>query len=307
MDLALLDVVLTYDCNVGCDYCTVSSELRPRDLSTDAVVAALQRGRREGYEAVCFTGGEPTLRRDLPALVRLASELGYRERKIQTNGLLLAHAPNLDRLLDAGANLFHVSIQSHDEETYHRIVRRPGTYPLMVAALDHLVARRVALRADVILTRATYRLLPDAIRWLDARGVRRADLGYVSLTDANRGNLHTLPRMSDALPFVREALAFARQREMEVRSLYVPRCLLREDAAHAWDPGSARVRVVTPGSEFDLKDSKLAGRVRLAACVGCPHGEACPGVRADYVAAAGETEIAAARAALAAGGREGAA
>jgi MoaA/NifB/PqqE/SkfB family radical SAM enzyme len=298
VDLALLDVMLTYDCNVGCDYCTVSPELRARQLSTEGVVGALRRGRVAGYEAVCFTGGEPTLRRDLPALVRLAHDLGYREKKIQTNGLLLAHAPNLDRLVDAGANLFHVSIQSHDEAVYERIVRRPGTYRLMAAALDLLVARGVPLRADVILTTATYRLLPETVRWLAARGVRRADLWYVSLTDGNRANLHTLPRLADALPWIHDALAAARALGMEVRSLHVPRCVLGADAAHAWDPGSTRVLVVTPDSEFEVKDSKLAGRVRLPACAGCPHGEVCPGVRPDYVAAMGDGEIVAARAAL---------
>jgi cyclic pyranopterin phosphate synthase len=298
VDLALLDVMLTYDCNVGCDYCTVSPELRARQVATEGVVAALRRGRRDGYDAVCFTGGEPTLRRDLPALVRYAHDLGYREKKIQTNGLLLAHERNVERLLDAGANLFHLSIQSHDEATYERIVRRRGTWPLMVAALRRLVARGVALRADVILTTATYRLLPEAIRWLDANGVRRADLWYVSLTDGNAGNPGSLPRMTDALPFVRDALAAARRLGMEVRSLHLPRCVLGADAAHAWDPGASRVRVVTPDAEFDVKDSKLAGRVHLAACEGCPHRPDCPGVRPDYVARMGEDEIVAARRAL---------
>jgi molybdenum cofactor biosynthesis enzyme MoaA len=298
VDLALLDVMLTYDCNVACDYCTLSPALRSREVSTEAVVAALRRGRRDGYDAVSLTGGEPTLRRDLPAIVRFARDLGYRERKIQTNGLLLAHPPNLDRLADAGANLFHVSIQSHDEATYERMVRRSGTYALMAAALDHLVRRGLPLRADVILTTATYRLVADAIRWLHGRGVRRADLWYVSLTDANASNPASLPRMTDALPFVREALATARALAMEVRSLHLPRCVLGPDAAHAWDPGAARVRVVTPDAEFDLADSKLAGRVHLAACDGCLHRAVCPGVRPDYVARMGEEEIVAARRSL---------
>jgi cyclic pyranopterin phosphate synthase len=266
--------------------------MRGRALSADAVVGALRRGRADGFDAVSFTGGEPTLRRALPGLVRVARTLGYLEIKIQTNGLLLAHAPNVERLLSAGANLFHVSIQTHVEAAYDRMVRAAGSYPLMVAGLRNLVARGVRLRADVIVTRETCARLADAVRWLHAEGVRDVDFWYVSLTDGNRDNVESLPRMSDAVPRLREALAAARALGMRARSLHVPRCLLGDDAGHAYDPGSDRVRVVTPDAVFDLDQSKLAGQVHVAACdAGCVHRPVCPGVRPDYLARYGDREL----------------
>jgi cyclic pyranopterin phosphate synthase len=294
--VSLLDVILGYDCNVACDYCTLSRELRGRGLGTAAVVDALRRGRAEGHDAVSFTGGEPTLRRDLPGLVRVARTLGYAEIKIQTNGLLLAHAPNADRLLAAGANLFHVSVHTHRAEAYDRMVRRAGAHALLVAALDHLVARGVTLRADLIVTSSTMRELPAAVRWLRARGVRRVDLWFVSLTDGNRENVASMPRMTDAMPFVAEALSEARANGVVARSLHLPRCLLGPDAAHAYDPGSDAVRVVTPDATFDLADSRLAGRVLVPACEGCEHRGLCPGLRPDYLERFGDGEIASARA-----------
>jgi cyclic pyranopterin phosphate synthase len=290
--VALLDVILTYDCNLACNYCTISQGMRGRALTTAAVVDALHRGRARGYDAVSFTGGEPTLRRDLPGLVRVARTLGYLEIKIQSNGLLFAHAANVDRLASAGANLFHVSIQTHVEATYDRMVRKAGAYPLMVAGLRNLVARGVPLRADVIITRETYPRLPDAVCWLAAEGVRRVDFWYVSLTDGNRENVESLPRMSEAVPFLREALAAARALGMQARSLHVPRCLLGADAGHAWDPGADRVRVITPNAAFDLDESKLAGQVHAAACdAGGAHRSVCPGVRPDYLERHGDGEL----------------
>jgi len=56
---------------------------------------------------------------------------------------------------------------------------------------------------------------------------------------------------------------------------------------------------VTPDSEFELEDSKLAGRVHVPACDGCPHRAICPGVRPDYLARMGDGEIAEARRTLA--------
>ncbi len=292
--MALLDLVLGYDCNIACDYCTISPEMRRRSLATEAVLAAMRRGRATGFDEISFTGGEPTLRRDLPALVRTARELGFGVVKIQSNGLAYAHALNVERLVAAGANLFHVSIHTHLEEPYDRMVRRPGTHRVMVAGLRNLIDRGLKVRADVILTRETVPRLPDAIRWLDVQGVRRVDLWYVSLTDANRVNVASLPRFTEAMPFVSEALAIARRAGMEARSLHIPRCILRADAAHAWDPASDRVLVVTPETSFELDRSRLAGSVRVAACKGCIHEAVCPGMRPDYLAAFGDGEITAA-------------
>jgi hypothetical protein len=158
------------------------------------------------------------------------------------------------------------------------------------------VRREVRLTADVILKSDTWRKLPEAVRWLHARGVRSVHLWFVSLTDGNAANVDSMPKMTEVLPAMREAFAFGRAHGVEVRSLHVPRCLLGVDAAHAWDPGADQVRVVSPDAVFDLKDSKLAGRQYVAACEGCEWRAVCPGIRPDYVARYTDAEFTAARA-----------
>ena len=293
--MALVDVILGYDCNLACDYCTITPEMRRRELTTRAVLEALDEGRRLTYDAVTFTGGEPTIRPDLLGLVKAARARGYSDIKVQSNGLIYATASNVDRLVAAGANRFHLSIHTHDPAAYDALVRREGSYPLMVAGLHNLVARDLRVVADVILKSDTFRKLPDAVRWLHELGVRSAHLWFVSLTDGNRENVESMPRMTDAVPFMREAFAFARAHQFELRSLHVPRCLLGDDAAHAYDPGADRVMVVTPEARFELKDSKLAGSVHVDACRGCTYEAVCPGVRPDYLARYGDGEIADAR------------
>jgi cyclic pyranopterin phosphate synthase len=269
--------------------------MRRRSLSSAAVLRALDDARARGYDAVSFTGGEPTIRVDLIDLVRAARRRGFMDVKIQSNGLLFAHAANVDRVIAAGANRFHISIHTHESDAYDALVRRAGSHPLMVAALENLARRNVALAADVILKRDTYRRLPDAVRWLQARGVATAHLWFVSLTDGNRDNVDSMPRMSEVVPFMREAFAWARGNRFELRSLHVPRCLLGDDAAHALDPGADRVMVLTPDASFELRDSKLAGQRHVAACDGCAHRSVCPGVRPDYLERYGDEEIAVAR------------
>ncbi|WAS98562.1 radical SAM protein [Nannocystis punicea] len=291
----LLDMILGYDCNLWCDYCTIGPELRGRALSTAHALASLRQGRAQGLDALSITGGEPTIRPDLLAIVRAGRALGFADIKVQSNGLMYAHGENLARLLAAGATRLHVSVHTHRAERYEQLVRRTGTYAAMVGGLQRAVASGVALVVDLIVKRDTMADLPAAIDWLAEQGVRAVDLWYVSLTDANAAHPESLPRMSEALPFMTEALARGRRQAMTLRSLHVPRCLLGQDHPHAWDPGADHVVVVTPEATFALKDSRLAGRVKVPACAGCPFEQVCPGVRPDYLAAFGDGEIAATR------------
>jgi MoaA/NifB/PqqE/SkfB family radical SAM enzyme len=290
----LLDVILGYDCNLACDYCTISPAMRSRSLSTRAVVEALRGGRLRSYDRVAFTGGEPTIRADLLGLIKTAVELGYEDVKVQSNGLLYSPT-NVDRLVAAGVSRFHVSIHTHEPAAYDALVRRDGAYPLMVAGLRAVVATSLPVVVDLIIKQDTYARLPAAVDWIASHGVGEIHLWYVSLTDHNAANVDSLPAMTEALPSIRAALAQARAHGVEIKSLHVPRCLLADDCTHAWDPGAQRVLVVTPDATFELEDSRLAGQVQVPACAGCQFEALCPGVRPDYLARYGDGEIAATR------------
>lgn len=294
--MGLLDVVLGYDCNLGCDYCTLTAAMRERSLEAVAVRRALREGRRDGFSAVSFTGGEPTIRGDLLPLVREARRLGFEDVKVQTNGLLLAEPANLERLVAAGATRIHLSVHCHEPSGYEAIVRRSGSFALMERAVRNIAARGdIVAHADLIVMRRTLASLPAAVDWLASRGIRRAYLWYVSLTDGNRDNLASLPRITEALPAMSEAFERAAAVGLDLRSLHVPRCLLGPHADRAHDPGARRVRVISPEATFDLKDAPLTPGQHVAACRGCEHEAYCPGVRRDYLEVFGDAEIAAAR------------
>ncbi len=303
----LLDVILLYDCNLACDFCTImadadrpdgtATQLRGRSLSAAKVLDTMKRDRARGFDAIAFTGGEPTLRTDLLPLIRKARELGFASIKLQTNGLVFASDANLVRAFEAGVTRWHLTIHAHREAVYDAIVRTPGRHASMVAALDAMIARDLDPIVDVLISRRTLPDLVASIGWLADRGVRRVDLWMVSLTDANRGNVHQLPSYEEVVPVVHEALAIARSRGVEARSLHLPRCVLGGDHAHAWDPGRAlehegRVHVLSPDDDFELTASKLTPQIKVEACVGCEHDAICPGLRPDYLEVFGDREIA---------------
>jgi hypothetical protein len=291
----LVDVIVGYDCNLACDYCTITPAMRARALAAPTIVGHLRAGRRDGFDRVAFTGGEPTIRGELLGLVRAARQLGFVGVRVQTNGLVLGQGDNAARLIAAGCDDLHLSIHTHEPSAYDAMVRRPGAYPLLVAGVERAVATGVPVTLDVIMTTATVPRLPAAVAWAADRGAVGVDLWLVSLTDGNADHPASLPRMTAVMPEVRAARAVAAARGLRLRSLHLPRCVLGADADLAYDPGADRVRVVSPDAVFDLARSRLAGQVFVPACDGCPHRAVCPGLRPDYLARFGDGEIAAAR------------
>lgn len=289
--MPLLDVVLGYDCNLACSYCTISDEMRRRAMPAERVAREIDRAAARGFRDVAFTGGEPTIRSDLPALVKHAKRRGFEHVKVASNGLRYAHAEYLDHLLACGVDQFTMSMHAPSDAAYEATVQRAETAGLKRAAIANLVARGLDPVADLILKEDTYREVCPWVLDLSAQGVRRFALWLVSLTDKNLLNVGQLPRLSDIAPRVMEVFDVARARGLEVWALHIPRCFVPGYEEHVRHPGDSIVTVVTPDEVFDLKDSKLAGGVKPEGCAGCRYAAACPGLRPDYIARFGGGEV----------------
>lgn len=79
--------VFLQGCNFRCPFCHNTDLLPPEGeelMTEDALIAFLEK-RTELLDGVCITGGEPTLYRGLPDLLRRIKALGYAV-KLDTNG-----------------------------------------------------------------------------------------------------------------------------------------------------------------------------------------------------------------------------
>ena len=95
-------------CNSRCVFCVsrqVSQEEKvwlPLEKARDEVRLAFEQGCR----ALGFLGGEPTIYPHLEEVIRYGRELGYQRVALATNGLLLARAAVVEKLIDAGVTRF---------------------------------------------------------------------------------------------------------------------------------------------------------------------------------------------------------
>jgi GTP 3',8-cyclase len=116
--LRSLRISVTDRCNLRCQYCMPEPEYSwlPREtlLTFDELASVTKAFAALGVDRIRVTGGEPLLRRNLPALVeRLAATPGLADLAMTTNGVLLAQ--QADTLRAAGLRRITVSL-----DTLHR-------------------------------------------------------------------------------------------------------------------------------------------------------------------------------------------
>src|SRR6185437_10346837 len=122
-----LRLSVTDRCNLRCQYCMPEEHYTwlPREhlLSFEEISALVDAFIDVGVDKVRLTGGEPLLRRDLPALIRLlAAKPGLGDLALTTNGVLLAE--QAEALRAAGLQRVTVSLDTLNPERFTALTRR---------------------------------------------------------------------------------------------------------------------------------------------------------------------------------------
>jgi cyclic pyranopterin phosphate synthase len=122
-----LRISVTDRCNLRCVYCMPAEGmpwLQRSDLLTYEELTRLARVCLEcGVTGIRLTGGEPTVRADLPVLVRMLHGLAPGlDLSLTTNGIKLPELAG--ELRDAGLKRVNVSLDTLSRERFHRLARR---------------------------------------------------------------------------------------------------------------------------------------------------------------------------------------
>ena len=155
----MLRVSVTDRCNFRCTYCMPADGLPwlPKDqtLSFEEIVEVARAATElHGVTHVKLTGGEPTVRRDLPMLVAMLRGLpGVRDLSMTTNGFSLGE---LSRpLRDAGLDRVTVSLDSLDA-TRFKAITRTGRLDRVTAGIEAaLSAGFDAVKLNCVVVRGT--------------------------------------------------------------------------------------------------------------------------------------------------------
>ncbi|MGH7619092.1 MAG: radical SAM protein [Gemmatimonadaceae bacterium] len=206
----LVHFEVTLRCNAHCGFCDywkTDATARAAELSSYADAA-----RFFNPMLVTFTGGEPTLRRDLEDLVaEVDRAIHLKYVTLITHGAMLT-ADRARSLWDAGVHQFNISLDYLDER--HDAARGiPGLAARIFAAIPAMRARGVDnIRFNTVIKNDNLDQIVPIVRRAEELGV---GVNFSVYTDAKNGNRTYLignAEMAALDGVVRELLAFKRRR-----------------------------------------------------------------------------------------------
>ncbi|HYW12965.1 MAG TPA: GTP 3',8-cyclase MoaA [Longimicrobium sp.] len=134
-----LRISVTDKCNLRCVYCMPEEGLpwlrREQILRYEEIAEIVRVMAGAGLRKVRLTGGEPLVRRDLSALVRMIRAVPeIRDVSLSTNAVLLEE--QAEELRDAGVDRVNVSLDSLRADRIDAISRRAGSAEAIFRGLD---------------------------------------------------------------------------------------------------------------------------------------------------------------------------
>jgi uncharacterized radical SAM superfamily Fe-S cluster-containing enzyme len=142
---AIMEV--TQRCNLGCPVCFASSSANGR---TDPDLNCIERMYRSVWEyagnpSIQLSGGEPTIRDDLPEIIKLGKTIGFSHIQINTNGLRIARDPDyLAKLVDAGADLIYLQFDGVEDSVYQTL-RGRDLFEVKVQAIQNCARAHIGV------------------------------------------------------------------------------------------------------------------------------------------------------------------
>ena len=187
--LRSLRISVTDRCNLRCRYCMPETDYAwlPREsvLSFEEIEILADVFADLGVDRVRITGGEPLLRRDLPALIeRLAARPAVRDLALTTNGVLLErHAGALRR---AGLHRLTVSLDTLVPERFDALTRF-DSHAAVLAGIDAAAAEFHTLKIDTVVMRGVNddELVP-LLEYSRGRGAELRFIEYMDVGGATR-------------------------------------------------------------------------------------------------------------------------
>ncbi|HEY9152150.1 MAG TPA: radical SAM protein [Anaerolineales bacterium] len=165
-----MDLAITYRCNNDCAHCYNARERHFPELTTEQWFKIMDQLWELGVPHIVFTGGEATLRNDLPELIHHAESNGQ-ITGLNTNARRLADEKYIQQLVDAGLDHVQITVESCDEQIHDQMMRAKGAFKQTIRGLKNALASPLYVMTNTTMLKTNVHKIPDTLDFLANLGV----------------------------------------------------------------------------------------------------------------------------------------
>ena len=142
-------VDITHKCNMTCKNCYVPNRDIP-DMDADRLIETIKQFPKRTM--IRIVGAEPTVRKDLPSIIRRIRETGHRATLL-TNGLRLANNDYVRELKDNRLNHVYLSLNGVDNDDWYESIDEMRCSVKKIQALENLVSNKFVIDTGTIIVK----------------------------------------------------------------------------------------------------------------------------------------------------------
>lgn len=236
-DLDWIEIFLSLKCNISCSFCFQTKERKNfinKSFSIEEVKKILLDWVKLSKKFVIFSGGEPTLDKNLPEYIKLAKSLWYEHIRVHTNWFMFKDYDYLKRLYDYWLTWVVISIHWYDE-VHDKITNVPGSFNIVKKALLNFEKLKKSdwkfiFDINTVISKDNYHILPKLSLFFCLFNVTRvqiiAQYSMYSFSDDELKKL--IPEYSDFVPYLTKALKISNIFNKKIVIDNIPFCVINE-------------------------------------------------------------------------------
>jgi len=269
-----LRISVTDRCNFRCRYC-MPRELfgadfaflpRSEILTFEEITRLARIFAAHGVQKIRLTGGEPTLRADLPALVAMLHEIPGLDIAMTTNGSLLTQMA--EPLAKAGLNRVTVSLDSTDDEVFRSMNDVNFPVARVIEGIEAAQAAGLApIKVNAVVKRGVNdHTVVDLARFIRDRGLILRYIEYMDVGTKNGWRMDDVVSGAEVVAMINEAMPLE-----PVEAAY------RGEVAKRWRyrDGSGEVGIITSVTQpfcGDCTRARLSAEGSIYTCLFAAQG-----------------------------------
>ncbi len=287
-----LELFLENKCNNKCIFCYYTDkELAAKKyLSLEEIKGRIKQIRKE-TDSIVFNGGEPTLRKDLPDVIKYAKSQGFKKIKLLSNGRLLYYKSYCKKLINSGITDFIISIQSSIPRIHDLLSQVNGSFSQTIKAIKNLKSLKATVIPSTVISKFNYKDIPELTTLLISLKVPEINFCFVRPTGrAYENKADLLIKIEDLKPCLEQVLDICNDDNTKVFFDGYPFCTLpkrfHNHLLKAYQkeniPESIKTHLI---NRFDLT------RKKQGFCAECIMNKKCVGPWKEYLEIFGSKEF----------------
>lgn len=292
-DREMLDILIGPKCMNNCIFCTEGGRKTKRKVLSLKEMKELLKDN-PNVEQVIFSGGEPTLNKNIVDYIKLAKKYKFPKIVLITNGQKLAEKNFCQKILCAGINDIRISIHGHTSQLHDKQTGKIGSFDKLMKGIKNLERLKkdfdFSLVTITVINKINYSFLKDIIHQLKQVNLDLANFHIVEPTNDGYNKAYknfdiVMPNYTKVAKSIQKMLDYKKTSKISFDVIIdsIPFCLMQgyedfmgqRDIHIGFDPINSKLTRV--------KISDYHGKVKGVSCRKCSYFPYCEGVWEEYV------------------------